>query len=413
MKIDLKKPKYVLPLIILPFSFLLFYSYKSFSKGDTKKVEKQEGLKMDITGVSDKIKKTSIPDKLDAYRDKYKEGDKYTAVNNVAQDSSNTIRLTGSYNEREKYILDSIDAAFKAKYSQGAQVNGKHYIASAHSRAVNSSHYRQGSEERSLSGDDRELATALAAIKAKKEAITPTHAPASGADKDPMEVFRQQMGIIDSMGKANDPDIKAQKQRELLMNKIDVQSSKMPKLAVSKVAAYSDEFNTIVAPQKNDFIKAIIDQSLTGYAGSRVRIRLLEDIKAGKETIKRGTYVYALISGFEEQRVKLTITSVMSDSKILPVKLEIYDLDGMKGLYVPASAFRAFTKEISDIGSSVQMQQDPSSTSQLYMSAISKIFSSTSTAVSAIIRKNKAKLKYSTYLYLIDPDELKADQKTY
>lgn len=187
----------------------------------------------------------------------------------------------------------------------------------------------------------------------------------------------------------------------------------MPKLDVAKASNTNEAFNTVQVTKKNDFIKAIIDQTVTGFAGSRVRIRLLEDIKAGKHLIKRGTYIYALISGFDEQRVKLTVTSVMTDDKILPVKLELYDLDGMQGLFVPASAFRAFTKEVSDLGSSIQMQQDPSSANQLYMSALSKLFTSTSTAVSKLIRQNKAKLKYSTFVYLIDPDELKEQQQNY
>ena len=61
----------------------------------------------------------------------------------------------------------------------------------------------------------------------------------------------------------------------------------------------------------------------------------------------------------------------------------------------------------------IQMQSDPSNASQLYMSAIQKLFTSTSAAVSKLIRQNKAKIKYSTFVYLIDPDELKEQQKNY
>jgi conjugative transposon TraM protein len=275
--------------------------------------------------------------------------------------------------------------------------------------------YQNRGNANSMSNEDRELAKALSNLQGGggNGRMQPSSKSASGKYDDPMALFREQMKLIDSVGKANDPDLKAQKKKDELLNKVDNQAAKMPKLDVAKASDVDDYFNTVQVAKKNDFIKAIIDQTVTGFAGSRVRIRLLEDIKAGSYLIKKGTYIYALISGFDQQRVKLTVTSVMTDDKILPVKLEIFDLDGMQGLYVPASAFRAFTKEVSDLGSSIQMQQDPSSANQLYMSALSKLFTSTSTAISKLIRQNKAKLKYSTYVYLIDPDELKQQQQKY
>jgi conjugative transposon TraM protein len=90
----------------------------------------------------------------------------------------------------------------------------------------------------------------------------------------------------------------------------------------------------------------MIDQDIKGYAGSRLRIRLLEDMMAGKFLIKKGTYIYALITGFSGQRVNLSISSIMKGQHILPVQLDVYDHDGLPGLYVPASAFREFTKEL-------------------------------------------------------------------
>ena len=45
--------------------------------------------------------------------------------------------------------------------------------------------------------------------------------------------------------------------------------------------------------------------------------------------------------------------------------------------------------------------------SQLMMSSVDKIFQSTSSAIAGVIRKNKAKIKYNSYLYLIDTDNSK------
>ncbi|RYE27004.1 MAG: conjugative transposon protein TraM [Sphingobacteriaceae bacterium] len=403
MKIDFKKPKYVIPIIILPFLFLFFYTYKSFNKEEEKTVEKKPELQSDIGGVSDNIKNKNLGNKLDAFKTQYKNGDGYTAVGTLDEDPSASPELHGQYNEREKHVIDSLDAAFKERFGQKQASNVHH----------NNYKSSQGSNYNSMSKEDMELAKAVTNLKNGNRVREEPNKGANIKYEDPMALFRDQMKLIDSVGKANNPDYQSQKQKEELLNKVDNQAAKMPKLDVAKASNLDDAFNTVQIAKKNDFIKAIIDQAVTGYAGSRVRIRLLEDIKAGKHLIKKGTYIYALISGFDQQRVKLTVKSVMTEDKILPVKLELFDLDGMPGLYVPASAFRAFTKEVSDIGTGIQMQQGPSNANQLYMSALSKLFTSTSSAVTKLIRQNKAKLKYSTYVYLIDPDELKEQQQNY
>ncbi|WP_262707679.1 conjugative transposon protein TraM [Mucilaginibacter limnophilus] len=139
---------------------------------------------------------------------------------------------------------------------------------------------------------------------------------------------------------------------------------------------------------------------MTGYAGSRIRLRLLEDITAGKILVKKDTYLYALVTGFTGQRVSLTVESVLQEGKILPIKLEVYDQDGLAGLYVPESTFRDFTKELG--GNAMQgINIDGSGQSQFLMSTLDKVFQSTSSAIANAIRKNRAKIKYNSYIFLI------------
>ncbi len=413
MKIDFKQQKYVIPIIILPFTFLLFYGYKSFSKEDSiQESENKEGLQVDVASVSSDVKNKDIGGKLDAFKDTYKDGDGYTAISSIEMEDNRSEKIAGSYNDREKYVLDSINNAFRTKYGEENTTHTRGGYTGNNAFPKPLSAYENRSRSNSMSKEDKDLANALSSLQKAKGSGNRVDSDPKEKYQDPMALFRDQMAIIDSMSKANDPDYKAKKKKEELLGKIDKEVAKIPKLDVTKAGNINSIFNTIQVEKKDDFIKAIIDETITGSAGSRLRIRLLEDIKAGKHLIKKGTYVYALISGFHEQRVKLTVTSIMTDSKILPVKLELYDLDGMPGLYVPASAFREFTKELTDMGQ-IQMQSDPSSASQLYMSAIQKLFTSTSTAVSKLIRQNKAKIKYSTFVYLIDTDELKEQQNNY
>ena len=84
----------------------------------------------------------------------------------------------------------------------------------------------------------------------------------------------------------------------------------------------------------------------------------------------------------------------------MPVKLAVYDQDGLDGLYVPNSQFRDFTK---DASTNVMQGVDIESTSSSYlMSAADKLFESTSSAIASAIRKDKARIKYNSYVYLID-----------
>ena len=145
--------------------------------------------------------------------------------------------------------------------------------------------------------------------------------------------------------------------------------------------------------------------------GSRFRIRLLEDIFIGKKQkrlVRKGSFLYAEIAGFSQQRVYLSIVSVMTNNEIYPINLSIYDMDGLKGLYVPASAFREMIRELganSVQGVNVETGQG------FFTSLASNLFRSTSEAVAAIIRKNKVKLKYNSYIYLINEQDLNKNEE--
>lgn len=117
-------------------------------------------------------------------------------------------------------------------------------------------------------------------------------------------------------------------------------------LPVSKTKEYKTAFNTAYAAKSEKSIKAIIDEEKKVFNASRIRIRLLDDIYVGGELTPKGTYIYAMITGFQTQRINLTVTSIMKDETPLPVKLDLFDQDGYLGLYVPGSNFREFTKEI-------------------------------------------------------------------
>ena len=62
--------------------------------------------------------------------------------------------------------------------------------------------------------------------------------------------------------------------------------------------------------------------------------------------VKRGSYLYATMSGFSSGRVKGNITSILIEDELVKVSLSLYDTDGMEGLYVPHSQFRETSKDV-------------------------------------------------------------------
>lgn len=393
MQINLKQPKYILPLILLPFLCLFFFVYHSGFAAKKAEDKPVNGINTSVGQVSGDVQKKQLEDKLDAYRNTYKEGDGMTAVNPLPSEITSNPAFQSSYSDKEKKMLDSINEAMKAKYAQSPTG------ASVHKQPVN---------------NDQAMLAALNGLK------NPRPAENSAANdqkvKDPMETFRQQMAYLDSMNKANDPAVKAERLQSEARAKMAAQKAAEPKLAVKLADVSPSEFNTVLPEKHPDFIKVVIDENLTGYAGTRIRLRLLDDIDAGNYRIPKGTYLYALITGFSGQRVELTVKSILYENKILPVKLQVYDLDGLSGLYVPESAFRDFTKDLGTNtvqGVTIDGGGTGSVASQFAMSTASKMFESTSSAIAGLIRKDKAKIKYNSYVYLIDNEALEKAQQHY
>lgn len=393
MQINLKQPKYILPLILLPFLCLFFFVYHSGFAAKKTEDKPVNGINTTVGQVSGDVQKKQLDDKLDAYRNTYKEGDGMTAVNPLPSEKTSNPAFQSNYSDKEKKMLDSINEAMKAKYAQNPA------SVTTHKQPVN---------------NDQAMLAALNGLKNRHP--TENSGTTDQKVKDPMETFRQQMAYLDSMNKANDPAVKAERQQSEARAKLAAQKASEPKLAVKLADAPSTEFNTVLPEKHPDFIKVVIDENLTGYAGSRIRLRLLDDIDAGNYRIAKGTYVYALITGFSGQRVELTVKSILYENKILPVKLQVYDLDGLSGLYVPESAFRDFTKDLGTNtvqGVTIDGGGTGSVASQFAMSTASKMFESTSSAIAGLIRKDKAKIKYNSYLYLIDNEALEKAQQHY
>jgi conjugative transposon TraM protein len=254
----------------------------------------------------------------------------------------------------------------------------------------------------------------------------------SNPHEDNMALFRAQMAVIDSMtnkrkekrsDKTQMGSMNLSEKGELSealngSNEGDnakplVKSTAKSALNAEKIIEVSKTendnsrfFNTVGLSKNNSFIKAILDEGLKVYDGSRVRIRLMDDIQFEGRTLEKGTYLYGIISGFKTQRVLLTITNIAYNNEILNVKLDVFDQDGMKGLYIPESLFREIAKEASAQtvgGQNLQFSDNNAlNATQMAYTAAQDIYKTTTRAMSDAIRKRKAVLKYNTQIFLVN-----------
>lgn len=390
-KINFKQPKYIFPLIALP--FILFIGYQVI---DLVSQEEEEQTQKEIATSLGKVE-TPIMGKNEAYDKLFqKEDGGRSMISDIEKENDSLLTYTDNMNEAQKRFLDSLEYE-KQRQNKNASRNA----------SIRENYYRPSEEKKSSEDQDFERSKEI--IKMLNEAQNPPQTTEKEeVTYDPVKGLREQMLFLDSLEKSKDPEFqrRANAQRLLKENKEKMDAFLNKTLSVSKAKSIGN-FNHISREGENYTIKAIIDENIKGYLGSRIRIRLLEDIAIGKYNVKKGTYLYAEISGFTLQRVNLNIVSVMVNNTILPINLTIYDMDGLKGLYVPSSTFREMTREL---GSNSVQGMNMESGQGFFSSLASSLFRSVSESIVALIRKNKVTLKYSTHIYLINEKELEKEK---
>lgn len=408
-KLNLKQPKYILPLIALPFVLMIGYFFNQFSDGmskDKSQLAKSKDISTDFGNISER---SDIKGKADAYADFFdKKTDGRTMIDGFGDEKDSLQSFDDNLSDRQKRYVDSLNYARE-----------KEKLNNLSRQSRQQSYYNAMDGKQSRQREDEQYERSMKMLKMLNgDNVNPKKSGSSDVKNNEvsdwkqqqMSLMREQMMLMDSIEKANNPELKEQAKALERMKKNDkeVDFFLNSTLKVTK-ASKSADFNSIYKQKESSFIKAVIDENTKGFLGSRIRIRLLEDVYVGNTKITKGTPLYALISGFSLQRVNLHIVSVMHQNEILPINLNIYDIDGMEGLYVPSSAFREMTLTMGQ--NIVQGQNLSSGSTDFFTNTISSVYQSTSKTIADLIRTNKAKIKYNSFVYLIDNKELENRKK--
>lgn len=396
-KINFKQPKYILPMIaLLPLTFLIYNITNIFSGRDK---EQSHVVRDSINTALPEADEQSMDGKL-ATMDKADWSDEaYTGVGALGEEEQEKDEASQGYTESE---LDQIDKR-NADAARAAKEKAEMERSLAESRRHINRYANAGGSSRSSRGGRN----------SSRSQIDELEDYASALDEIQQRNSRRATaGYSGSYGSYESPyreeNLSHQKEQVSASEK----SSPQPALVYKTPEKDVDKFHTIspTTAAESSLIKAIIDKTTKARTGTRLRFKLLDGVTIKGVHLPKGTYLYGVVSGFENQRVKANITSILIKDKFVKVNLAVYDNDGMEGFYVPLSVFRNFLKEAGS--QAVQNNMNFANNTgaaitaeAMALQALQNVYGSATSAISSNLKEEKARIKYNTIVYLINASE--------
>ena len=368
---NFRKTKYGLPLVLLPFLILGAYVVSDIFPAEEKRSAAETQT---IDGLNAILPDPAVPNQKD----------KFTLVQELLD------------RRKKQSGLQALDNLFKELEDGEEEINLNRFL----DPIIDSTLFDQNRIDREAENALRELQKKYFPDRSDLFGdVERVEREPKNAQSDELNLLRQQIAKLESILLAREKEKKEEPGPE--------ETDDVILTAKKAHELQSASFNTISADKKKMFITAILDEAQTVVDGSRIRIRLLDDIFIGNHLFKKGSYLYGLVSGFSAQRVHVNINTILYGDMILKTKLTIYDDDGIKGLYVPNSDFRDMMRIAGSRmaqSSNVNINSSQSAYQQFMSQMGQDFYRSATQAVSQRIRQNKARLKYSSIIYLINEE---------
>lgn len=395
-KIDKKKVKDYLfkGLIVLVFMGGAYYVFSSEEEVTTKKT----GLNMELPDG----KEEPLNDKMKAYE-------------NTSSDEAGEQQMKSL----DDYVFDlKVDQAEKEKYKNGAnlEINNsfdqsnsgvdalKTSIQSRQALEVGDAEYNQmANEKASLETQVYKLEKELERKKRSEDQLAMME-----------KSYEMAARLTGNPALAKPENVSNENETESVRDVIDV--SRKDDNIVSTLAdellldsPYNFGFNTAVGSGYQvgtNTIRAAVNEDQTVTVGQRVMLRLLEPLQAGSITIPRN-HLVAGMTQIQGDRMNILIESIEYAGSIVPVRMKVYDTDGMPGIYCPGSVELDAIKEGaanigSGLGTSFSFTQ--SAGQQVAMDLTRGVMNGASQYLSKKLRTVKVTLK-SNYEVLLLPQK--------
>ena len=394
-RLNLRQPKYIFPLVIfLPLLGLIYFGMETFKgNGKTAGNVVTDSINMSIPDARGE----GMDNKMTAMNKHFAEDGAFTAVDGIGDEYEQKDTTGSGYNDEERQRIDAVNAERLRQMKAEKDLRERQRANMNRINGYGRGDY--GSSGRSQQEDLNAYARELDRIQNRS-----------------MERQRQYQAEQDRRDKEEEAEERRQRQEmiDVLTGNTKKKNKKEEKAEiVEKVKEdNSEKFNTVASTENVDepLIKAMIDRTTKAREGTRLRFKLLDDVTVKGFRLKKGSYLYGIVTGFGQQRVKASITSILVGNKFIKVDLSVFDNDGMEGFYVPESTFREMVKDAGSNVAAQSVQFDVNGTGSLSpeiiaLQALQNMYQSASSAVSKNIRKNKAKIKYNTIVYLINTQQ--------
>lgn len=360
----------VLPVLVIPFITLAFWALGGGKGSDAKAAQgdTQTGLNLELPNAN--FKKDEVMDKLGYYE-------------KAASDSAKLIELMKNdpYFSRQMDYEDTLSHASAVTNNGGtSSPNPKHYGAG--NPSGNTSQYQDPNEAK-VYQKLAELNTAINDAPARNQSTKENYFPVNdqptlqSADADRMEQMMQAMnkeggdedgemkqlnGMLEKILDIQHPErIKEKLKEKSIQHKGEIfaVSSNISKASVSlldtikKKSKQSDGigFYSAVDPvDENEIqfgIEAVVHERQTLVNGAVIKIRLLTGVYINGQLIPKDNFVFGTAS-LNNERLEVNINSVRYQHSLYPVKLEVYDIDGLPGIYIPGAINRDVAKQSTD-----------------------------------------------------------------
>ena len=148
-------------------------------------------------------------------------------------------------------------------------------------------------------------------------------------------------------------------------------TAKRKEIAVTGFYGIDDN---ITEEDNSNAIEAVVHANQVLVNGAVIKLRLATDIYINGTLIPKDNFVFGTTS-LNDERLEIQINSIRNNKSLFSVKMEVYDMDGLPGIYIPGAITRDVAKQSADNGLQLMelTSMDPSMKAQVAAAGISTV----------------------------------------
>lgn len=374
----LKKNKVslLLPLVLIPFLFLIFYILGGGKQNAGKGNENQTQTNGANYILPEAEKSIEIMDKMEAYQNEN------TASASLSENPSFQLDSTNIKLDIHDVQADSLKRQLRNQ--SRSEVSGQ---LMAHVREKEARIRKENQEE-------------------KKVVSTPIKYKASpkkpNAQQAVIHAIKEQEKEWDEMEKMLSQNVNLSRENDSLQYHLKETKEQLKELSQKQEQRFTLEKKEVNGFDReksfSSLIRAEVCEQTTVLDGNRIKMRLLEEVCIDGKKIAKHTFFYGICK-IDQERLNIQVVSFPMEGHFLPVDLRILDLDGLPGLYIPDNVARKVSKEI---GSRTNLSPLWSISSDPITGIGINTADRTAQALIKRVKLRKITIKQNTLLYLIN-----------